>query len=172
MREHLLRNKFRYPISAAAVLLLILFDQLTKDAAKQYLKIQGPLVLWEGVFELRYLENRGAAFGILQNQRFLFLILTVFLLFGILYVYCCRIPSEKRYRALDVIAVLFFAGAVGNFIDRLVQNYVIDFFYFSLIDFPIFNMADIYVVAASSLLIVLGLFYYKDKDFERILGKR
>ncbi len=172
MREHLLKNKFRYPVGAAAVFFLILFDQFTKSAARQYLKIQGPMVLWEGVFELRYLENRGAAFGIMQNQRLLFLILTILLLFVILYVYCCRIPTEKRYRALDVTAVLFFAGAVGNFIDRLVQNYVIDFFYFCLIDFPIFNMADIYVVTASFLLIVLGLFYYKDNDFERILGKR
>lgn len=172
MREHLSNNKFRYSLGAAAVLLLILFDQFTKNAARSYLKLQGPLVLWDGVFELRYLENRGAAFGILQNQRFLFLILTIILLLAILYVYCFRIPPEKRYRALDVIAVLFFAGAVGNFIDRLAQNYVVDFFYFSLIDFPIFNMADIYVVTASILMIVLGIFYYKDNDFERILGKR
>lgn len=151
---------------------LIVVDQLTKSLAVTHLKAQEPIVLWKGVFELRYLENRGAAFGIMQNQRTFFLILTVVLLVIIAYIYLKRIPDEHRFIWMDVIAILFFAGAVGNFIDRLVQDYVVDFFYFCLIDFPIFNVADIYVTVAAALLIILGIFYYKEDDFERILPSR
>lgn len=152
--------------------MLILLDQITKSLAVTHLKEQAPLVLWDGIFELRYLENRGAAFGILQNQRTFFLLLTSFLLLVIAYIYLIRIPKERRFIWLDGIAILFFSGAVGNFIDRLVQNYVVDFFYFCLIDFPIFNVADIYVTVAAALLIILGLLYYKEEDFERIIPSK
>ena len=67
---------------------------------------------------------------------------------------------------MNGILLFFIAGAIGNFIDRVVHKYVIDFFYFKLINFPIFNVADIYVTVAAFFMIVLGLFYYKDEDFE------
>ena len=63
---------------------------------------------------------------------------------------------------------MLFAGGIGNFIDRIRLNYVIDFFYFSLIDFPIFNVADIYVTVAAFAMIFLGMFYYKDEDYDLI----
>ena len=66
---------------------------------------------------------------------------------------------------LRVLLVFIAAGAVGNFIDRAVQGYVVDFFYISAINFPIFNVADIYVTCAVILLIVAVLFYYKDDDW-------
>ena len=69
---------------------------------------------------------------------------------------------------MNAICLLFFAGAIGNFIDRVMRNYVVDFFYFSLIDFPIFNVADIYVTVAAFAMIFLGLFYYKEEDFNQI----
>lgn len=152
--------------------LLIFIDQLTKNLAVAHLKGQESIVLWKGVFELRYLENRGAAFGILQNQRSFFLILTGIVLLVIIYVYLKRIPNERHFLWLNLIAILFFAGAIGNFIDRFVQDYVVDFFYFCLIDFPIFNVADIYVTVAAFLLILLGFFYYKEEDFERIFPSK
>ena len=62
--------------------------------------------------------------------------------------------------------LLFFAGAIGILIDRMCQNYVVNFFYFKLINFPIFNVADIYVTVAAIMFIVLCLFYYKEEDFE------
>lgn len=151
---------------------LILLDQITKLWAVNCLKGQKPIVVWEGVFELRYLENRGAAFGILQNRRMLFLVLTIVVLLGIGYIYLKKIPNERRFFWMNLISVLFFAGAIGNFIDRLLQNYVVDFFYFCLIDFPIFNVADIYVTVAAFLLIFLGIFYYKEEDFERLFPSR
>ena len=79
-----------------------------------------------------------------------------------------RIPAEKRFYPLHAICITLFAGAVGNFIDRVVHNYVIDFFYFSLIDFPIFNVADIYVTCAVVLFVILFLFYYKEAELDRL----
>lgn len=159
-------------IGLLASAILIFADQWTKMLAVRKLKGAEPFKIIDGIFELHYLENRGAAFGILQNQRTLFTIFTVIILAVILYIYLFRIPQEKRYGALNLIIILLFSGAVGNFIDRLSQNYVVDFFYFVLIDFPIFNVADIYVVAAAGLLIVLGIFYYNEDDYERILPSK
>ena len=78
-----------------------------------------------------------------------------------------RIPYTKKYMPLRICSILLIAGAVGNLIDRVRLNYVIDFFYFKLIDFPIFNVADCYVVVACIIFAFLILFYYKeDSDFD------
>ena len=61
---------------------------------------------------------------------------------------------------------LLLAGAAGNFIDRITRNYVVDFFYFEWINFPIFNVADIYVTCSIVLLLIFFLFVYKEDDFE------
>lgn len=154
-----------------SVILLILLDQLTKIWAVVRLKDQPAILLIRGVFELQYLENRGSAFGMMQGARVFFIISTIvlFLLVCVIYI---RIPKEKMYLPLRVIAVLFLAGAAGNFIDRVRQGFVVDFFYFSLINFPIFNVADIYVTTATIALIVFILFYYKEADLERIFSKK
>lgn len=142
----------------------ILLDQVTKWLAVTQLKGKDSIVLIPNVFELHYLENRGAAFGLFQNRQFLFLAgaLIVLIVVGWLY---GRMPHIARFYGLRVCAVLVCAGAAGNMIDRVSQNYVVDFFYFSFIDFPIFNVADCYVVAACILFAILILFYYKDEDF-------
>ena len=147
---------------------LIVIDQMTKLMAIHGLMNQQPFVILDGIFELHYLENRGAAFGILQGKKAFFIIFTILVLAFIAYIYLKRIPDEKKFRLLDGICILFFAGAVGNFIDRVFRNYVVDFFYFKLIDFPIFNVADIYVTVAAFAMIILGLFYYKEDDYNKI----
>ena len=76
---------------------------------------------------------------------------------------------EKKFRWARFILILLTAGALGNLVDRLVLDYVVDFFYFELIDFPIFNMADIYVSCGVVLLVLFFLFYYKDEDIERLI---
>lgn len=149
------------------VILLIVLDQVTKQAAQKLLQGQAAFVIFPGIFELQYLENRGSAFGLMQGQKILFLAMAGIMLLLIPYIYY-KLPLTRRYRYLRVIAALFLAGAVGNALDRLIRGYVIDFFYFSLIDFPIFNVADIYVTVSTFLLIVLMLFYYKDEDFEQL----
>ena len=73
---------------------------------------------------------------------------------------------------LRAVALFIASGAVGNMIDRVALGYVVDFFYFELIDFPIFNVADIYVTCATIILAILILFYYKDEELDCLFPKK
>ena len=145
--------------------ILIFLDQITKYFAIVYLKGQESLKVVDGVFEFNYLENRGAAFGMLQDQKFFFVFIAVVILAVIAYV-LFKTPNQKKYTKLHIALVFISAGAIGNMIDRLRFDYVVDFFYFSLINFPIFNVADIYVTCAAIYIVILLLFVYKESDLE------
>ena len=71
-----------------------------------------------------------------------------------------------------MVVILFISGAIGNLLARIINYYVVDFFFFCLIIFPIFNVADIYVTVAAFMFIILGLFYYKEEDFSIIFPDR
>lgn len=159
-----------YLFGAALSAILIWFDQFTKHLAVAGLRGQRPFVLLPGVFELRYLENQGAAFGVLQGKRTFFLVITVLMVGLLIYVYG-RIPVQKKFYALHGICIALFSGAIGNCIDRALNDYVIDFFYFSLINFPIFNVADIYVTCAMAVFVILFLFYYKEEELDRLAAR-
>ena len=120
-------------IAVVLFAVLVCLDLMTKLWAQNTLP-EKPIILIQGVFELRYLENRGAAFGLLQNQRTFFIILTVIFLAAMVYVYM-RIPSDKKFLPLRLLVIIVSAGAFGNFYDRLKLTSVRDFLYFSLIDF-------------------------------------
>ncbi|MGN0158017.1 MAG: signal peptidase II [Brotaphodocola sp.] len=154
-------------IWAAATCVLVLADQYTKMLAVIHLKNQPALPIIDGVFELFYSENRGAAFGMMQGRQVFFLIIAVFVLSAAAYM-MWKMPSWKqvRYHWLKICVIMITAGAIGNMIDRVSQGYVVDFLYFSLINFPIFNVADIYVTTATAILILLMLAYYKDEDLD------
>ena len=154
----------KYGIPVITVILLCALDQLTKHLAVLYLKDSDPLVLWDGVFELQYVENRGAAFGIFQGHQTAFFILTVAVA-ALLVWFFIKIPSQRQYFLLKIPVVVCFTGAIGNFIDRVSQGYVVDFFYFKLIDFPVFNVADIYITCSAVFFVILFLFKYKEDDF-------
>jgi len=155
-----------YIIGLITVILGVALDQYTKYLAITHLK-GNPIPLIDGVFELRYLENRGAAFGLLQNQQVFFLIIASITLFFIAYLYI-RMPRTKRYLWLRICMISITAGAIGNMIDRVRFQYVIDFFYFELINFPIFNVADIFATVATFGLVILLLFYYKEDDIDEL----
>lgn len=155
----------------AGLLLLLALDQATKLGASLFLKESGPVTLIPGVFQLRYLENRGAAFGMLENMQWIFVVFALVITAAAVWFYL-RIPPTARYRILRVLCVALSAGALGNMLDRLLHGYVIDFFYFQLIDFPIFNVADIYVCVSVAVLLLVCLFYYKEEDFARLQGKK
>lgn len=156
-------------IGIVSSMLLLLVDQFAKYLAVTYLKGGNSIILIKGVFQLHYLENRGAAFGIMQGMRNWFVVGTVLMLALMLFIYW-KSPMEKKFRWARFIIILLSAGALGNLIDRLRLNYVVDFFYFELIDFPIFNVADIYVSCGMVLLILFFLFYYKEEDIDRLLS--
>ena len=161
----------RVGFALISFILLILFDQWTKSLAVANLMNQEPFVIMKDVFQLRYLENRGAAFGMMQGQQTFFVISALIAVAVITYVYF-KLPWEKRFHPLRAVVLFIAAGAVGNLIDRLVLGYVVDFFYFELIDFPIFNVADIYVTCATIILALLILFYYKEDEFDCLFPKK
>lgn len=141
---------------------LVIVDQVTKLAATAALKGQEAIALWPGVFELKYCENTGVAFSLLENQRWLFIPISL-LVAVFLTVVLFRSPL-RQYKTFAITCVLIIAGGVGNLIDRIVYGYVVDFLYFRLINFPIFNFADCCVVIGAALLFVFVLFIYKEKD--------
>lgn len=152
-------------LALISFILLILFDQRTKSLAVTHLMNQEPFVIIPGVFQLRYLENRGAAFGMMQGQQTFFVVMAAIAVLAITYMYF-KLPWEKRFHPLRAVGLCIAGGAVGNLIDRVMLGYVVDFFYFELIDFPIFNVADIYVTCATVVLALLILFYYKEEELE------
>lgn len=145
-------------------IVLIFLDQGTKALAVQYLVGTDGIDLIPGVLRLQYLENRGMAFGLFQNKQIFFYIMTVIIVPVIVWIYC-RLPRSRRYLPLHILGVVILAGALGNFIDRVRLKYVIDFIYFELIDFPIFNVADIFVTVGMAVLLILIFFVYKEEDF-------
>ncbi len=159
-----------YVISIFVAFLLVVLDQFTKHLAVINLKGKEPFVILKDIFQLEYLENKGAAFGILQDQRFFFYICAIVIVFVVAYFYY-KVPMDKKYLPLRICGVFLLSGAIGNFIDRARLNYVVDFFYFKLIDFPVFNVADIYVTVSAFMLILLIGFYYKETDFDRIFSR-
>lgn len=154
-----------FVISFVVVVLLVGLDQWSKYVTVMNLKNQPDISVIEGIFELTYVENRGASFGMLQNKIALFVVFTSIVLIIMVVIYS-RLPKTKKYRPLKITMVLLFAGAVGNFIDRVRIGFVVDMFHFYWFEFPVFNIADICVVVASALLIVLMLFYYKEEDLD------
>ena len=152
------------------ILFCVFLDQMTKFLAVWHLKNAPAISIIPDVFELYYLENHGAAFGILQGQKTFFIIMTTLALIILIYLFI-RIPDKKHYFYIRLILVLLISGAIGNFIDRCAHDYVIDFFYFKLIDFPVFNVADIYVTMAAVFLILVFTFYYKEEDIDAIIGQ-
>lgn len=168
LSKSMYKNRTRHYIAAIILVILgVMLDQYTKYLAIIHLKGQNPLVIFKNVFELQYLENRGAAFGLLQNRQFFFFISVMIISIVIIWFYT-RVPMNRKFLPLRLCAVFIMAGAIGNCIDRVTQRFVVDFFYFKLINFPIFNVADIYVTVATFLLAFLLLFYYKEADLELI----
>ena len=160
-----------YLLAVATLIAAVILDQWTKYLAVLNLKNQTPYTLIEGVFKLQYLENRGAAFGMLQNQRMFFYICVVIIAVFVIWFYQ-RVPMTNRYLPLRLCSIFVLAGGIGNFIDRVKLNYVVDFFYFELIDFPIFNVADIYVTCSMFALVFFICFYYKEEELDRVFSRR
>lgn len=170
----MMKNKKKVKIILLDLLFLILLvalDQYTKYIAVQKLKNQPAFNIINGVLEFNYLENRGAAFGMLQNQKVFFVFVAVIFLCVIAYV-LIKVPQEKKYNRIHVFLVMIAGGAIGNLIDRLRLDYVVDFIYIVLINFPIFNVADMYVTFSTVLLIIQVLFVYKENDFNFLSFKQ
>jgi len=139
-------------LSAAIVIL----DQITKIWAINNLKNAGTITIIPNFFRLVYVENFGAAFGILQNKRWIFIVISVTVIIGIVFFLL------RHYNKLNIFVKIALAmllgGAIGNFIDRIRLGYVIDFLSFRLFnayEFPVFNVADIFIVISTFAILIL-----------------
>ncbi len=159
-----MRERVRKLIGSGLIAgLLVLLDQLVKAWAVEHLKGNAPIVWIREIFELVYVENRGSAFGMLQGQMWLFYIITPISLILIAFL-MWRVPAQKRFLPVNACCVLILAGAVGNFIDRIFRGFVVDLFYFKPIDFPVFNVADCYIVVGIIALMAILIFWGEAVD--------
>lgn len=166
-----MRKSVWYACMGVLTVILIALDQWTKALAISHLEGKEDVVLLPGVLQLHYLQNTGAAFSMLEGRTFVFYVLTPVLCVAILYVFF-KAPLEKRFLPIHLCCVFLIAGAVGNYVDRLRFGYVTDFIYFSLINFPVFNVADIYVTGSMAIAMLAMLVVYKEEDLEWMFGKR
>ena len=126
---------------------LLIADQAVKHLVRTTM-VQGQSIpIIENIFHITYIENPGAAFGILANQRMLFLILTAVIVGVMIYLYC-SLSNKKSLTAISLGIVV--SGAIGNFIDRFMQGTVTDFLDFRI--WPIFNIADIAICVGLALI--------------------
>lgn len=153
------------------IAVLIIFDQFTKKLAVAKLMNQPAFVLIDGVLELDYLENRGVAFGMFQGQRFMILLVGIIFM-AVLSFLVFKMPAGKKYTAMHIILSFVIAGGIGNMIDRFQLEYVIDFISFVLINFPIFNVADCYVVCGVIAMCIMLLFVFKEEDLDFLSFKK
>ena len=129
----------------------IAIDQITKWLAVKFLSVISTLPLWEGVLHLTYVENRGAAFGMLADHRWIFMVISsiaICILFFYLYGGFAETPLY------GIAMALIASGGIGNMIDRILLGYVVDFIDFRLINFAVFNGADSFVCVGAGLLVL------------------
>ena len=159
-----------YIIPILCIGLLVALDQITKFIVRTSFTLYESHPLIKNVFYLTYIQNTGIAWGMFKNGRTIFLILTVLVLLVCACFYA-KIPEDKRFTPIRVCLVFLVSGAIGNMIDRISLRYVVDFFDFRLINFPIFNVADIYVTVSMIVLILLCAFYYHDHEIDALFSK-
>ena len=141
-------------IVAVIVLLLIALDQLVKSYIVQQIPL-GEVRSWIPNFvSLTYLQNRGAAFSILQDQQFLFAIITLVVMVGAIW-YLHEHMEDSLWMVLGLTLII--AGGLGNFIDRVSQGFVVDMFHLDFINFAIFNVADSYLTVGVIILLIAML---------------
>jgi signal peptidase II len=143
------------------ILLLVIIDHITKYIAKIQLSYGKSITLIDGFLELIYVENRGAAFGILKNKKFFLVGITTIAIIGMIY-YLVRTTNLNKWERMSLIFII--SGAIGNLIDRIFRGYVVDFIHFyikDIFDWPVFNIADILVVIGAIILAFSILFLKK-----------
>ena len=147
-----------YILIGAAVLLL---DFITKMLVIGNMQLGEKISIIDGVFSLTYIRNKGMAWGLLQNQRWIFIIATVIIV-TLMLIYILKNKNAHFTGKLGI--TLSVAGAFGNLIDRLFyKDGVIDFLCADFIDFPIFNVADMSVCIGMGILVIYIMFFEQNK---------
>lgn len=150
-------------ISLLVMVLSIATDQFTKHLTLLHLKDKAPVSLIDGVLELHFYPNTGIAWSMLEGQL-IFIVFMGIVFLSVMLFFVLRLPEQKKFHILYILSGLLAGGALGNMIDRIRLGYVVDFIYFSLINFPVFNVADCCIVISIAWACILFLFIYKEED--------
>ena len=141
------------------IAILIALDQFIKNWALNDLKYKGSISVIENVFNLTYVENRGAAFGLFQNNQIVFVIVAIIAtIVGLYFLHSKKLNSKLCKFSI----VLIIAGALGNLIDRIRLDFVVDYFDFIFIWNYVFNLADCFIVVGTILLCIYILISDKE----------
>ena len=140
--------------------LAFLVDRISKQLAVEWLELDAPKVLWEGVLNLTYVQNTGMAFNILADRTWLLIALSSLALVVLVAALYRALPHTP---AAGALLWLLLAGGIGNLVDRLLFGYVVDFFDVQLLQFPVFNMADVFLTVAAAFLIIALLRHPDEK---------
>ena len=140
-------------------IILVIIDQATKYLTVQNIELGQVIESIPNIVSLTYIRNTGAAFSILEGQMWFFYIVTIIVI-GVLIYY--MYTEAKKDRMLGILLSFILAGAIGNFIDRLMLQYVVDMIKLEFIDFAIFNVADSYLTVGVILLFIYT-FYQERK---------
>ncbi len=144
-------------ISLIVGAVLVIIDQIIKYFISAYLQPVGSVSVIDNIFSLTYVENKGVAFGMFSDMRWIFVALTSILLVIIIFYMFKKRPKGKFFY---VCAALIIGGGIGNLIDRIFYGYVID--YLSLSFFPpVCNFAD-YCITAGTIMLVIYLLFFSD----------
>lgn len=144
-------------ISLIVGAVLVIIDQIIKYFISAYLQPVGSVSVIDNIFSLTYVENKGVAFGMFSDMRWIFVALTSILLVIIIFYMLKKRPKGKFFY---VCAALIIGGGIGNLIDRIFYGYVID--YLSLSFFPpVCNFAD-YCITAGTIMLVIYLLFFSD----------
>lgn len=146
-------------IAFASIIILAAVDQLLKAAVVAYLQPVGTITVIPGLLEWKYTENRGAAFGILADQRWIFMLLTICVVAAAVFFLLFKRCQSKL---LIIALILLISGGVGNLIDRIVLGYVIDYIFVTFFPF-IFNFADC-CVCIGAVLFILYILFFEEKN--------
>ena len=164
--------KARPLISILIILVCVGIDQLTKLLAINNLRdLADEIPVINKVFGLYYVENKGISFSMLSSKMALIIIITSIIMLILIYV-MIRTPKTKYFMPFSIVLSVIVGGAAGNMIDRIFRGFVIDFIMLDFINFPIFNVADIFVCVGLFMLVILIIFKYKDKDFDKKKKKK
>ncbi len=142
-------------------------DQLIKFLVYSYLKPVGSVEVIPGLFSLTYVENKGAAFGMMANMRWVFIIFTIAVIAVLFYVIFKKKIKSKMF---TVSAILLIGGGIGNLIDRIFLGYVIDYLSVSFFP-PVCNFADYCITVGTGLLLIYMIFisdYFNGSKKEKI----
>ena len=145
------KSKNDYILYSLIIAVGIILDQLTKLLSVKFLKIVDTVPLIKNVLHLTYVENRGAAFGMFADRRWVFMVTSVIMIIGLSAFLYLGHAETKLY---EISIAMIISGGLGNMIDRVALGYVVDFIDFRLINFAVFNGADSFVCVGAGLLVL------------------